>query len=163
MEPLWAATYLAAVLPFCVVAGWSDLRLMIIPNWVSLCILAVFFTLCLWVFPLSDIGFRLCVMLAVFVVGYLLNMFGLMGGGDAKLITVMTPFVAAGNWFNFVFYIALWSLATYAIHRIVMHSPLKDRYFKGWVSFENKRKFPYGLPLALGFISYLWMLAVPFS
>ena len=162
MEPIWAATYLAASLPFAIVAGVSDLRTMTIPNWVSLCLLTVFIGLSFFAFPWLNIAFRLAVMIGVFAVLFTLNQMGMMGGGDAKLLTVMTPFVAAGDWFNFVYYLAVWSIVTVVMHRIVMNTSLKDKYFSTWGSFQTKKKFPFGLPIALGFICYLWSNATPF-
>ena len=161
MEPIWAATYLAATLPFCVVAGWSDLRFMIIRNWVSLCVFTVFIVLGFWVFPLSDLAFRIGIALVVFAVGFLLNQFGLMGGGDVKLIAAMTPFIAGAQWFDFVFGIALWSLIIVGLHKLIAMSPLQQRWFADWKSFDAGRRFPYGLPLALAFVSFLWAAATP--
>ena len=84
-----------------VFAACSDVATMTIPNWVSI-VLAALFPVAALVNGMSfaDIGLHLAFGAAVLIVGFILFQFGILGGGDVKLIAaaaVWTGFGAFGD------------------------------------------------------------------
>lgn len=76
-----------------VAAGLHDVAVRTLPNWIAL---ALLLTGCLLRFVTSGpsgLGVALAIALAVFVLTYLLWRFGLMGGGDLKLLVAASVFV----------------------------------------------------------------------
>jgi prepilin peptidase CpaA len=83
----------AALLVF---AAGSDIATMTIPNWVSIVLAAAFPVVAIaFGMPLPTIGLHLAFGVAVLAICFLLFQFGVMGGGDAKLIA------AAAVWTGF--------------------------------------------------------------
>ena len=79
-----------------VVAAWSDITTMTIPNWISGILLVSYFILAP-IFGLSwaDIGWASLNAFAVLLIGMFLFAMKWLGGGDAKLLT------ATALWFGF--------------------------------------------------------------
>ena len=92
---------LAAFAGLLVVAACSDVATMKIPNWVSIALTAAFpLAALLLQMPLTEIGLHLAFGFAVLAIGFLLFQFGVLGGGDAKLIAaaaVWTGVAAFGS------------------------------------------------------------------
>jgi prepilin peptidase CpaA len=83
-----------------VFAACSDMARLIIPNWVSIGLAAIFPAVALVAgAPLIDVGLHVLFGLGVLAVGFVLFQFNIIGGGDAKLLaavsiwTGMTAFV----------------------------------------------------------------------
>ena len=103
-----AMLQLLPLLPFVgllLVAAFTDLTTMQIPNWVSIA-LAALFPLAAFAagMPLNEIGFHFLFGAVVLVIGFALFQFNIVGGGDAKLIaaaavwTGLTAFAPFAVW-----------------------------------------------------------------
>jgi prepilin peptidase CpaA len=91
-----AATILV-VFPMCMaMAAFSDLLTMTIPNRLSIVLLASFFVIApLSGLPWQEFGMHFAAAGMVFAACFTLFAFGIMGGGDAKILT------ASAVWFGF--------------------------------------------------------------
>ncbi|PZO52478.1 MAG: pilus assembly protein CpaA [Alphaproteobacteria bacterium] len=89
---------IAAFAGLLIYAACSDVARLIIPNWVSIAMLAAFPVFALAAgMPLAELGLHLAFGAGALVVGYFLFAGNIIGGGDAKLFaaaTVWTGFVA---------------------------------------------------------------------
>jgi prepilin peptidase CpaA len=85
-----------AILPcLLMAAATSDVLTFRIPNWLSLLTAALFFPMALATgLPLAAYVSHLGAGLLLFLIGFILFQFGLLGGGDAKIMA------AAGLWFG---------------------------------------------------------------
>ncbi len=87
-----------------VFAACSDMSRLIIPNWVSIALVAIFPIAALLAgAPLKTIGLHLVFGFGVLAIGFVLFQFNVIGGGDAKLLaavsvwtglTAFVPFIA---------------------------------------------------------------------
>ncbi len=87
-----------------VFAACSDMSRLIIPNWVSIALVAIFPIAALLAgAPLMTIGLHLVFGFGVLAIGFVLFQFNVIGGGDAKLLaavsvwtglTAFVPFIA---------------------------------------------------------------------
>ncbi|HVZ99420.1 MAG TPA: prepilin peptidase [Caulobacterales bacterium] len=88
-------------------AACSDVATMKIPNWLSIVLAAAFPLSALATgMPLPAIGLHLAFGFAVLAVGFLMFQFGLMGGGDAKLIAAASVWTGLGAFLPF----AAWTM-----------------------------------------------------
>jgi prepilin peptidase CpaA len=94
---------LAAFAGLLLYAAYSDMSRLIIPNWVSIALIAIFpVAAFLAGATFLEVGQNILVGFAVLVVGFLLFQFNIIGGGDAKLMaavavwtgmTALIPFI----------------------------------------------------------------------
>ena len=155
-----ALVFLIAVTPICIFAAQSDLRFMIIPNWVSLALVAVFCVLGLIFLPINVIGWQLLGGFIVLAVGFVLNAFGFVGGGDVKFLAGLAPFVTHREIPPFLLILSACMLVTLALHRIAARIPAVRRATPNWKSWSAGRHFPLGISIALAGIIYLAMRVV---
>lgn len=152
-----------AFLPFAAAIGfwvtWSDLARMRIPNAAVLALLAVFLLVGPFVLPLADWGWRWLNFAVVLAIGFVLNMGGILGGGDAKFLAAMAPFVALGDAAFFMVLLAVAMIAAYVGHRAFRAVPAVRRAAPDWQSWNAGKKFPMGVPLALSLVIYLALAA----
>lgn len=141
-------------LPICVWVAWSDMRAMRIPNYAVLALVAIFLVVAPFVMPLQAIGWQLSHLVIILLVGIALNAAGLVGAGDAKFAAAAAPYIAFGDIRFLIALFAACLLAGYATHRIAKFSPLR-RMAPDWESWNRKRDFPMGLPLAATLSIYL--------
>jgi prepilin peptidase CpaA len=84
----WLA--LSAFAGLVIYAACSDIARLIIPNWVSIALAAIFPVAALILgAPLSSIGMHVLFGLCVLAVGFVLFQFNIIGGGDAKLLAAV--------------------------------------------------------------------------
>ena len=144
-----------AALPFCIWAALTDLREMKILNVCNLGLFLAFVVLGAFIFPLDVYGLRLAQGAMMLVVGILLNATGHMGGGDSKFIAAMAPYIALQDATAFLMLLALMSLVTVAVHRVIgAINPLQPA-LEGWKSWNAGGKFPFGLTLSSTLLTYL--------
>ena len=148
-----------AFLPVAATVGaWvmvSDLREMRIPNRAVLALLAAFIVIGAFLLPLDALAWRLGQGLAVLAIGFILNMIGLLGAGDAKFAAAMAPFIAPADALLVLMVFAGLTAVSLVLHRLALVVPgLKARLAK-WASWQRLREFPMGVPLALTLIVYL--------
>ncbi len=110
MEPVWALVFLAVVTPFAVLCAAYDLTRMKIPNWVVAGLALSFLALCAFAFSPPEIGLRLVQAAVMFVLGFLLNTYLGVGGGDAKFAAAAAAFVAPGDYWLVLQMLAVLSL-----------------------------------------------------
>jgi len=91
---------IAAFAGLLIYAACSDVARLLIPNWVSIAMVAAFVAFALIVrMPLAEFGLHMAFGFGALVVGYFLFAANVIGGGDAKL------FAAAAAWTGFVAFI----------------------------------------------------------
>lgn len=148
---LW---FLPFVLPISIWVAWNDMKFMKIPNKAVVALTAVFLVVGVFVIPLADIPWQLLQLVIVLVVGFLLNMIGAIGAGDAKFAAAMAPFVTYGD-IRVLFYLfAAVLVAAVITHRLFKRSDLMRERTPDWVSWES-RSFPMGLALGPTLAFYL--------
>lgn len=149
-------TFLAQVLlPFLVVAaGASDFLTMRIPNWLNAVIALAFFPMALATgMPAEAIMWHCLAAFAVLIFGFSLFSFGLLGGGDAKLLA------AAGLWFGWPALVPFLVFTTIAGGVLAIAMKLwqlvqveREVRDSGWMKrwFNFKADLPYGIAIAAG-------------
>lgn len=152
------ATFALWALPFatliCLWGAWSDLARMKIPNKAVLALLAVFVIIGVITLPLDEYLWRYAHLVIVLVIGFLLTITGLVGAGDAKFAAVIAPFVAVVDLTNVAAIFAVTTIVAFVLHRFARATPLR-KLAPNWESWERKKDFPMGLPLAVTLIIYL--------
>ncbi len=140
------------------VGGWvmvSDLREMRIPNRAVLALLAAFIAIGVFLLPPETLAWRLGQGLAVLAIGFLFNMAGLLGAGDAKFAAAMAPFVAPADALLVLMVFAGLTAISLVLHRLALVVPGLKAQLAKWASWQRLREFPMGVPLALTLIVYL--------
>lgn len=148
---LW---FLPFALPICIWVAWNDLKFMKIPNKAVLALTAVFLAIGLVVIPLADYPWRLLHLVVVLVIGFALNMAGMIGAGDAKFAAAMAPFFPLGDLRLFMVLFAAVLIAALVTHRVFRSLPAMRRRTPDWKSWTSK-KFPMGLALGGALAIYL--------
>lgn len=156
---LWILPF---ALPIALWVAYTDLKFMKIRNTAVLAMAGVWILLG-WPAVGRDLWlWSLAIMAIVLALGFLGNMVGMFGAGDAKFAAAMSGvFVGGDPWFIALLYVSA-SLVTFICHRIVRRIPAVTRATPGWVSWES-RKFPMGLALGLMLIVYLLAAFLPNS
>lgn len=149
-----ALAFFPFALPICIWVAWSDMRTMKIPNLAVIALVLVFLVVGPFVLPLSDMGWRLVQLLVVLVIGFVANMAGLVGAGDAKFAAAMAPFVPPADISFFLMLLAGVVLAAFVTHRAARATPMIRRVTAGWESWD-RADFPMGLALGGGLAIYL--------
>jgi prepilin peptidase CpaA len=151
----FAATWFA---PFALVIGiwvsWSDMKFMKIPNQAVLALAAVFILVGPLVLPFHSYLWHLTAIPAVLAIGFLLNVAGAVGAGDAKFAAAMAPFFALGDAVEIMFLSCAILLAALTTHRLMGLVPAVRRATGDWESWE-RRDFPMGFALSGILIFYL--------
>ncbi|MBI1219034.1 MAG: hypothetical protein GC186_10840 [Rhodobacteraceae bacterium] len=152
----------AIFLPFAIAIGlwvsWSDMKFMRIPNQAVVALALVFVVLGPFLFPLHSYLWQLAHLPVVLVIGFLLNMTGAVGAGDAKFAAAMAPFFALHDLPIIVGMGSATLLAAFATHRLLGLVPALRSATAEWESWR-RRDFPMGLALSGVLIFYL-LLAV---
>lgn len=157
--PEAAIWFLPFVTPIAIWVALTDMKDMRIPNMSFVAMVAVFLIVGPFVLPLEDWGWRWLHLVIVLVVTFILNMVGLLGGGDAKFMAAMAPFVAREDSFKILMILAVASLVALLLHRIIGKIPAVQRVAGHWESWQKLRVFPYGLALSITLITYLLLAA----
>jgi len=150
---LWALPF---VLPLCFIVAWSDMRAMRIPNWCVLGLVAVYAVIGLITLPFTDYLWGYVYLIIVLIVGFVMNMVGMIGAGDAKFAAAAAPFICLGDFRFFILLFAANVLAAFLTHRGSLRIGL-NKIAPGWDSWERTWEFPMGL--SLGGTLGLYMIA----
>jgi len=148
---LW---FLPFVLPVCIWVAWNDMKFMKIPNKAVGALLVIFLVVGLIALPLPQYGWRIVHFAAVLAIGFVLNMAGSIGAGDAKFAAAMAPFVAFGDIRNILVLFAAVLLAAFFTHRMFGLIPAFRRLTPDWKSWAEN-DFPMGLALGGTLAFYL--------
>ena len=151
--------FLIGATPLALIAGVSDLRTMTIPNWVSVALVAVFVVLGFIFLPWDVVLWRLLAGFLMLVLTFFLNMAGLMGGGDAKMIAASTPYIAFTDVALALVIFSAALFATLILHRIARATPAIRKATPDWESWEAGRNFPMGISIGLALVAYLAVIA----
>ncbi len=137
-----------------VYAAVRDLTSYVIPNWISLAILADFFVgAAVGSLEMSAIGWHLSAGLAVLIVGILLYARGILGGGDAKLLAACAVWVGWAGLLQFGLLVAvsggLLALVIIGLRRVGHHPSLSDT---AWVRrlASAEHGVPYAVAIGVG-------------
>ena len=153
-----ALAFLPFVLALALWVAWSDMARMKIPNVAVLALVAVYLVVGPWVLPLADWGWRWLHLAVVLLIGFLANMGGLLGAGDAKFAAGAAPFVAASDALALTTVFAAILLAAFASHRLVRAIRPLRAAAPHWESWTHP-KFPMGLALGPALAIYLGLCA----
>ncbi|UWP97479.1 A24 family peptidase [Aliiroseovarius crassostreae] len=152
---LWFLPFAA---PICVWAAVSDLKRMKIPNKAVITLLAVYAVVGLIALPLEDYAWRYLHLLVVLVLGFVFNLAGAFGAGDAKFAAAMAPFITLPDVADFLFLFCATLLIGFALHRLARAIPAVRRKTPDWESWKRK-DFPMGLCLGTSLTLYLALSA----
>ena len=149
-----AAWFLPFALPICLWVGWNDMARMKIPNRAVTALFIVYAVIGLITLPLETYAWQWLHLVVVLIAGFVLNMIGLMGAGDAKFAAVMAPFVAIGDAATLCYIYVACSVAALVVHRGMRAIPAVRAAAPDWESWQRK-DFPMGLALGWMLILYL--------
>lgn len=130
------------------------MKFMKIPNKAVMALVIVFLVIGLIAIPLPEYPWRLLHLVLILLIGFILNMIGSVGAGDAKFAAAMAPFVAPGDVRIIIILFAAVLLASFATHRIFKRIPSFRARTADWASWE-KHDFPMGFALGGTLIFYL--------
>jgi prepilin peptidase CpaA len=156
ITPTGALILLVPVLPIAIWAAASDLKRMKIPNRSVLAMAAVWPALGWLAVPTWTAWFwGFAIMAIVLVALYLLYTTGTFGAGDAKYAAAMSGIFVGTPIVFFLALLAASMIAALVLHRIARGIPAIRRMTPDWVSWEQKRYFPFGLALSMIVVFYL--------
>jgi prepilin peptidase CpaA len=151
LEAMW---FLPLALPLCLYVCFTDMREMRITNQAVIALALVFVLLGPLALPFDQYAWRLAQMVAMLLLGMVLNSAGAMGAGDAKFIAAAAPFVASGDLRFLIGLFAAVLLAAFCTHRLAKYTGLRQ-IAPHWVSWERGKKFPMGMALGACLAIYL--------
>lgn len=150
-EALW---FLPFATPIVLWAAYTDLKYMKILNVTAGALALVFLIVGLIALPFDTYLWRLLHLVVVLVIGFILNLVRLIGGGDAKLMAAIAPFVALPDALRFIFMLAGILIVAFILHRIGSRIGFVRRATPDWKSWDHLA-FPMGTALAGALITYL--------
>lgn len=149
---LWLLPF---VTPIAIWAAWSDMKYMLIPNKAVMALVGVYAIVGFFVFPFEEWAWRWTHLFVILVIGFILNIIGIFGAGDAKFAAAMAPFIALQDWVSFMIIMGILIPVSLLTHRAAAKIPFILRRTEGWVSWARTSDFPFGLPLAAAIVTYL--------
>ncbi len=155
-----AAILLPFILPIAIWVAWSDLKFMKIPNKAVIAMALVWLCLGWLAVPLPVWLWGFAIMAIVLVAGFLGNLVGLFGAGDAKFAAAMAGVFSGGDLRLILTLYAACSIGALIVHRGMKRVPAIRRATPDWISWERK-KFPMGLALASMPVFYLLAAFLP--
>ncbi|GAB1362486.1 prepilin peptidase [Rhodobacter sp.] len=156
-----ALILLPFVLPIAIWVSWADLKFMKIPNKAVLAMAAVWIALGWLCVPLNLYLWSFAIMAGALVLGFLGNMIGLFGAGDAKFAAAMAGVFVGGNIFLIALLYAGCSILALVLHRILKQVPAVRRATPDWESWRRERVFPMGTALTMMLVLYLLAAFMP--
>lgn len=154
-----AGWFLIPVVPICLHVVWSDLSALKIRNGAVEALGMTYVLMGPFVLPLDMYLWNYSHLLVMLVVGFLLNMGGAMGAGDAKFLAAAAPFVARPDFAAIAYILVAALLGGYVVHRLLKMSPLRNAT-PNWVSWSSGKRFPMGFPLGTALVVYLALVAL---
>jgi len=135
------------------IAALNDATSMRIPNWISVVMIAGFFLLLpfTWQGPL-DFAVHIGVAISFLFAGFALFSFGLLGGGDAKLMAATAIWFTWPDVTPFILYTSLFGAALglfLLLGRKFLPVGLMTSQWM-YTLFRDQKKMPYGLAIAAG-------------
>jgi prepilin peptidase CpaA len=156
ITPTGALLLLVPVLPIAVWAAVSDMKRMKIPNKSVLAMAAVWPALGWLAVPTWAAWFwGFAIMAIVLVALYLLYTTGTFGAGDAKYAAAMSGIFVGTPIVFFLALVASSMIGALLLHRLMRGMPAIRGRTPDWISWEQKRYFPFGLALSMIVVFYL--------
>lgn len=149
-----ALLFLPFAAPICLWVAWSDMAFMKIPNKAVLALALVYLVVGPVALPLPVWAWGWVSLAAVLAAGFLINLIGGLGAGDAKFAAAAAPFIASGDIGLVMMLLATVLLAAFVIHRTVRATPPLRRMAPHWESWA-RGDFPMGLALGGTLLLYL--------
>jgi prepilin peptidase CpaA len=151
-----ALVFLPFALPVTIWVAWNDMKYMKIPNQAVLTLTVVFLLTGLIALPLAEYPWRLSHFAVVLAIGFVANLAGLVGAGDAKFAAPMAMFVPLSDLRLMLVLFAAVLLGAFATHRLFRAIPAVRRKTPDWQSWQRK-DFPMGLALGSTLAFYLML------
>ena len=151
--------FLPFVTPICIWVAWNDMAFMKIPNKAVAALALVFLVIGPLALPLNIWAWQWVHLLVVLAVGFVLNIGGALGAGDAKFAAAAAPFVYLADAIALLYLFAAILLAAFVTHRLVRAIPAIRGRVPHWASWTNA-KFPMGLALGPALFFYLLLAAL---
>jgi prepilin peptidase CpaA len=130
------------------------MKFMKIPNKAVVATTIVYLVVGLIALPFDEYLWRLLHLVVVLAVGFVLNMVGSIGAGDAKFAAAAAPLIAYGD-LKLMFYLfAAVVFAAVVTHRMFRRSDAIRALTPDWESWQ-RRDFPMGLGLGGALAFYL--------
>lgn len=136
----------------CLYAAGHDFSCLKIPNWLNLAIAALFIPAAgVSGLPLEMVGGHVIAGVVAFVLGYGLFAFGIIGGGDAKMLPGVLLWLGPDAALPFLFYMAM-AGGVLTLCLIIARKAVPVEIVPGKIraSFEEKAGVPYGVAIAAG-------------
>jgi len=143
---------LAAFAGLVVYAACSDMARLIIPNWVSIALAAIFPIAALIAgAPLMSIGLHLLFGFGVLALGFVLFQFNIIGGGDAKLLAAVSIWTGMTAFMPFIFWTAI-AGGVMALALLTARQLLPVGTYPAFVDHLLKKQngIPYGVAIMVG-------------
>jgi prepilin peptidase CpaA len=145
-------------------AACSDVARLIIPNWVSIALAAIFPAAALAQgVPLTEIGMHFVFGFAVLAVGFFLFQANIIGGGDAKLLAAAAVWTGFPGFAPFAFWTAVAggaiALGLLIARRVVKTTESRPAFVNRLLT--PKGGVPYGVAIMAG--GLMAMPALPFA
>lgn len=160
LPALTALWFLPFVLPLCAHVVYTDLSKMKIANRTVMALAGVYALVGIVAMPSWEAYVWGFVQLALVLgAGFILNLAGAMGAGDAKFLAAAAPYIAPGDLGLLIPLFMGLLLAAVAAHRIARATALR-RLAPDWKSWKSGRRFPMGLALGPVLATYLALAAL---
>lgn len=130
------------------------MKFMKIPNKAVIALMIVYLVIGLIALPFKQYLWQWTHFIVVLAVGFLLNLRGSIGAGDAKFAAAMAPFIVLGDARNVFLLFAAVLLAAFATHRLFKRIPAFRKRTSDWESWGN-HDFPMGLALGGTLLFYI--------
>lgn len=148
------------LIPLMVLAAWYDLKYLLIPNWLVLCVVALYLVTGSWGLPLETFLWRLLYGFVFLFVGF--GIFsvsnGKVGGGDMKMIAALIPFIVPGDAGYLLLVLSVAAVFGLMIHRMIY--AMRRGQDLGWVALDQKIYFPVGLLIGVTICIYFVGLVI---
>ncbi len=143
---------LAAFTGLVVFAACSDMARLIIPNWVSIALAAIFPVAALIAgAPLINVGLHVMFGLGVLAVGFVLFQFNIIGGGDAKLLAAVSIWTGVTTFVPFIVWTAI-AGGVMALALLTARQLVPAGTYPAFVDHLLKKQngIPYGVAIMIG-------------
>jgi prepilin peptidase CpaA len=160
--PFWSDPYVAAwsalllTAPLLVWAAIWDLRMMLIPNRISIALALIFVVWAVLFATPEDAAWRAFAGIATLVAGIALVIFARMGGGDMKLMAAAAPFVAPSDFGPAMLLLSICLLGLLPLLFVARGIARARAAPVEWVSLQpGMRQVPMGVSIAAAAVIYL--------
>ncbi len=145
------------IAPIVFLAVWTDLKSFRIPNELSIAGLAVFALTCMIFLPLAEIPSRLIGAGIVFAICFVLFAVGAVGGGDAKLGTVLALFIPGYDAMLFLTALSVCGLVGVGVIRVVAPRVSAAHFgaVSEWQVWTKRKHFPFGYAMGGALTLYI--------